>query len=680
MKILGWFFGFVTLVVVGVYGVVFTPFGNKLVQPYVQEQLQKQTVETVQLQKFQLSWGKIDLKIDLDSFNSVEVKGSFDIFKQSFALHYGVALEKLQNLEPLLNTKLQGGFATDGDVVGDIKKFEVDGKSDLAKSDTTYHIELEDLNPSSIIANIHALDLQTLLYMLNQKEYAYGKVDSDVNFKNITPHQLDGNIVVRSHNGVLNARVMRKDFGIKIPKTVFQLALDAQLKGDDVDYTMVLNSNLAKIASGGVVKPQPLDLKTHYKVDVKELAVLKPLTGADVRGALHLRGNVVGGEKKLVVDGKSDIASSKTTFKATLQNFQPHTLHATVRGLKLQKLLYMLKQPHYADGNVNLDVAMESLDMKNLKGTLHSQLSHGVLDTRYLTKEFAFSSPMPSTKFTLSTDTKLNKSLADTQVKLRSTLADINTQHTLFDLSDSSLETDYTLRVHKLSKLYFVTQRPLKGSITALGDVKKNKDLDVTMHSKVVRGVVDMKLHNDDVVVLMKGINSLAVLDMLVYPKVFDSTIDGDVKYNLASSQGKLTTKLTQGKFTKNQVLDATKKYAHIDLYKELFKGDVVADINKEKIVSSLDLRSNKSSIISKNAKIDTKKNTIDAWIDINANKHPLKVGLKGDISHPKLKIRAEKLIEQQATKALQKELKKHYGDDSEKMIDDAKKLFKGLF
>jgi hypothetical protein len=201
------------------------------------------------------------------------------------------------------------------------------------------------------------------------------------------------------------------------------------------------------------------------------------------------------------------------------------------------------------------------------------------------------------------------------------------------------------------------------------------------MKSDIAQGVLDMKVHNDTLLADLHKLNTLAILDMLLYPKVFDATLDGNLNYNLASSQGELKTQLTQGKFTKNQLLDATKKYAHIDLYKEIFQGDVVANINKEKIVSSLMLHSNKSSITAKNVKIDTKKSTIDTWIDINANNHPLKVGLKGAISHPKLKIRAEKLIQQQATKVLEKELKKRYGDEkSQKMINDAKKLFKGLF
>ncbi len=122
-----------------------------------------------------------------------------------------------------------------------------------------------------------------------------------------------------------------------------------------------------------------------------------------------------------------------------------------------------------------------------------------------------------------------------------------------------------------------------------------------------------------------------------------------------------------------NQVLDLTKQYAHIDLYKQIFKGDVNAKINKEKIIASLDLKSNTSFIQTKNTRIDSKANTIDSKIDINANGNPLSITLKGNINRPKIGVDAKKIIKKEATKAIKKEIQKRIGKD-------VGNLFKGLF
>jgi len=51
------------------------------------------------------------------------------------------------------------------------------------------------------------------------------------------------------------------------------------------------------------------------------------------------------------------------------------------------------------------------------------------------------------------------------------------------------------------------------------------KDLDFSAHSKVVGGVVDAKLHNDDFHADIKAIKTLDALYMLIYPKVFKSSL-----------------------------------------------------------------------------------------------------------------------------------------------------------
>lgn len=101
------------------------------------------------------------------------------------------------------------------------------------------------------------------------------------------------------------------------------------------------------------------------------------------------------------------------------------------------------------------------------------------------------------------------------------------------------------------------------------------------------------------------------------------------------------------------------KQYAKVDMYVETFKGNVHADINKEKILASMDLKSNTSSITTKNTKLNTKTKTIDSKIDVVANKNPISVTLKGNTSSPKVSVDVEDLIKKEAGKAIEKEVGK---------------------
>ena len=583
----------------------------------------------------------------------------FILFSQAFDITYRVEMNKLQALKSLTNAPIQGKFYTNGTVKGDMAFIEIDGVSDVAKSETTYHVELTELNPTSIIAKIKEAKLDSLLYLSGQSSYAKADINLDINFKNITPHALDGDVSLVTKKGKIDSFLMKHDFNVSIPNTSFDMKLDAKLKGDGVDYTYLLSSNLAKIISSGKVIPQPLKTDIKYAVDIKELAVLKPITGADVRGAFRLNGSVKGTKAKMIVDGKSDIASSDTKFTATLKEFNPATIKATIKDLKLQKVLYMVKQPHYTDGVLSLSVDISDAKSGKLKGTIVSKIQKGLLDSKFITKEYKFKTPMPRTTYKLSTLTTLSGDIADTKVDLDSSLANLDIKRARFNIKDGSLVSDYLVKIQSLDKLFFVSERHIRGGISANGELKKAKDLDFTMHSNVVGGKIDALLHNDDFHADLTSVQTLDALRMLIYPEIFKSSLNAKVDYNLVQKKGTFSGHLVDGKFTKNQVLTLVKQYAQVDLYAEKFKGDIGATINKEKIIASLDLRSNTSSIKTKNTKLNSKTKKISSKIDIVANHNPLTVKLSGDVSSPKVEVDATELMKKEAGKAIDKEVGK---------------------
>lgn len=833
MKFLAWFVGIVLLLVAVVYVVAFTSFGNSLVAPVIEGKIKEQTKMDSKLEVFSLSMSEFEILLKIDNDNKIHAKGNYSLFSQSFNVAYKVTLEKLQNLKPLTNAPVQGTFHTDGTVKGNMAFLEVDGKSDVAKSDTSYHVELTDFNPTSIIASIKEADLVALLNLGGQKAYASAEINLNINFKNITPHVLDGDISLKTKNGKLNASLMKKDFKIDMPQTAFNMNLDAKLKGDDIDYDYSLSSNLANITSAGKIVPEPLgtdikynvdiqelavlqpitnapfkgpfatsgtvkgnqqsmivnglsnvaqsdtrytinlvefapksviasikgakvskllhmlgqpnfassdldadikltsldpknlagyaDLKlingllnspvmnevykvnipkttfsstSHvdlkgknidykilfdsnlatlnssgnivpdtmgmnltYGVDIQELAVLKPITGADVRGPFKLNGKVKGDKNKLTVDGKSDVAASDTSFEAILADFKPASVKATMKNLKLAKVLYMVNQPHYADGVFSLDVDIPDARSGMLKGIVLSNIKDGVLDSAYITKEYKFKSAMPTTSFKLATNTSLNGDIVDTKVDLDSSLASFNIKQARMNLKDGSLVSDYVTTIPDLDKLYFASERHLLGGISVNGELKHAKDLDLSLHSKVAGGNVDGKLHNDDFHADLTSLQTLDIFKMLIYPEVLKSSLNGVLDYNIAKEKGTFKAKLTDGKFTQNQMLTLVKQFGGVDLYVQEFKGDVVADINKENIVASLDLNSNSSSIKTKDTRLNSKTKQIDSKIEINANKNPLTITLSGNASAPKVSIDAQKIIEKEATKAIQKQV-----------------------
>ena len=657
MKYLAWFIGLLVTLVSAVYVLAFTSFGNGLVQPSIEKEIQKVTKLDSKLSKFSLSMSKIDMILELNTNNTLHVEGTYSLFASSFDVNYNIKLNELKTLEPLAGAPISGTFTTNGNVKGDMAFVEVNGKSDLALSKTTYHVELKDMKPTSIIAKIQKLHLDKLLKMGGQKAYASANVDLDVNFKSIEAHKLDGDISLSTSGAKINSKVMKKDFGIKVPKTAFAMKLDAKLNGDDVKYNYKLLSNLFQITSTGHVIPEPLKTDIKYAVNIKELALLKPITGADIRGSFKLNGTVKGTKEEMIVLGKSDVAFSDTSFKAILKDFEPSSVKADIKNLRLDQALYMVKQPHYADGFFSLHVEIPNAKAGQLSGTIKSDIKDGVLDNVYMTKAYEFKSKMPKTTFKLNTTSKLSGDIVDTRVNLSSSLAKLDINSAVFNIKDGSLKSDYITNIKNLDKLFFATQQHMKGGITINGDLVKAKDLDLTIHTKVAGGNIDAKLHNDDFHADLVEVDTLGLLHMLTYPELFKASLNAKVDYNLAESKGDVNGHVVNGRFVKNQTFDLIKQYAHIDMYKESFNGDVSAKINKEKILANIDLKSRTSSIKTTNTKLNTKTQQIDSKLLIVANKNPINTHLTGDINQPKVSVDLEAFMKSKAGKKVEKEL-----------------------
>jgi hypothetical protein len=659
MKYFAWFVGVFFALFIAVYVVAFTSFGNSLLQPIIEKQIQEQAKLDAKLETFILRPSYIEILLALDAHNKISLKGNFSLLKQSFDLLYDVTLQRLASLSKIAQTPLDGRFHTKGVIIGDLDAMIIKGESDLASSDTHYKVDILSLEPKSVRATIKSLDVEELLGMLGQAKFASSRLDVDLRLTSLDPKNLLGDAKITLKDGKVNTALMKQQYNVSIPQTSFNSSSDVKLQGKDIVYKTEFISNLATLTSQGTLTPEKLAMNLKYGIAIKELALLKPITNTDIRGVFNLKGEVKGNKQELTVNGISDIAGSDTIFQAILKEFAPHKVYASIKDLKLEKALHMVHQPHYTDGLLSLDIKIEDAQMGSLNGVIHTKITQGALNIKLLTKQMEFKSAMPATNYTLNATSLLRENLVDSKITLDSTLAKLDIKSALFNIKDSSIKSDYTANIKSLDKLFFVTQQHMRGTLTAQGEFKKDKDLDFTMHTNIAGGKIDAKLHNDDLRADISSVQTLDLLHMLFYPEIFKSSLSAKLNYDLAQSKGNLKGKLSDGAFTQNEMLTLLKQYGKIDLYKESFVGDVVAEIHKEDITASLDLKSNKSSITTKNAKINSKTQQIDATITVVANKQPITATLKGDIAAPKVSVDLKKFMESKAGEKVKKEVQR---------------------
>ncbi len=572
-------------------------------------------------------------------------------------LSYELNFKELALFKPITNAPLRGPFSTKGTVKGNEKLMQVLGESDIAQSLSTYDIELKELKPSKVLANIKNAKLEKLLYMAGQNAYATALLNADIKLQDLNPKNLLGSANITLKNGQINSKLMKKDFNITLPKTTFALDSNTDLKGKDIDYSIDLNSNLAKIGSEGQIKPQTMAMDLSYKLNIEMLELLKPITNAPLRGEFNLQGTAKGDKKLLHVKGTSDLANSKTSFDVNLEKFKPKQINADIKNLQLSKLLYMIEQPHYLkNGVLNTKIRIKDAQEGKLDGTITNTISKGLVDGKTTAKNFDFTK-MPRITFDAKTSSTLKGSVIESNVDVNSNILTLDVKSAKVDLKDSSIKSDYVMKLPDLSKLYFATAQEMQGDIAFSGEFKKDKDLDFIAYSKTLDGDIDAHLHNDNFTAKLKDLQTLKILHMIVYPEIFDSSLNGILKYNIAKKYGTLDSKLSDGKFTKNQMADMLKQYSKYDLYKERFESTIKSDIKENSILSELDMRGGSVSISDKKMLIQPKTKQIKSDLKVVINKNPVTIKLRGNVKKPDVKINASELLKREAGKAIEREL-----------------------
>ena len=172
------------------YTLAFTPFGNALIKPIIEDKLNESSPLPLTLHTLILKPNSLNILIQIDDKNSFSIVGTYSLFTQSFELNYALQLKELSRFNTLAKRDLSGALLSDGTVKGDLNIFQIKGNSDFAHSDTNYAIIIKKFTLEKTAIKLKDLDLKVLLAILGEKPYAKGKADLHLQLNDIRPKKL----------------------------------------------------------------------------------------------------------------------------------------------------------------------------------------------------------------------------------------------------------------------------------------------------------------------------------------------------------------------------------------------------------------------------------------------------------------------------------------------------------
>ncbi|RXJ87241.1 hypothetical protein [Arcobacter sp. CECT 8985] len=476
-----------------------------------------------------------------------------------------------------------------------------------------------------------------------------------------------GNSIVASYiQDSVNSKLAQANFKVeKFTLTTSKINFIADI---DSNSKINISGNLA-------ILEKSVDL--NYVINIDDLSKLEKFTKQKLNGSFFTKGSVKGDQKLVDIKGISDIFESNTTYDVKLENFKPSQINFLIKKAKINKLLYTLNQPIYAQGLININGKIKNADLNSLDGIIATVITDGKVNNKIVNT--AFNQKLKSLinfKGDIVTNLKPNKAIS--KVDFFTTPANLFVEKAVVDLKTMKINSDYLLSVSDLSKLYDVTQTKMRGSVNISGNIEKTaKDLEVDGKSNLLAGTLNFKLLNDDLSANIKDIDIRKLTHMMYYPDFFTSKADANVKFNTKTQKGDIDAKLLNGKFLPNEFSTLINTFAKFDITKEIYEQITLkSNIDKKIIESKINMKSKLTKISVPNSTIDLENSTVDALIKTSLKGIDFDTVVTGDLTSPKISVDTTKLLKLKIKKEGKKFIDKNRKKLKEKLKEKLEEKF----
>lgn len=369
MKFLAWICGILLVLVVALYCVLFSSFGNSVLKPFVEKIASEKIGMEFRLEKFELGFSSFDILAIINGELGVESKGKYSLFSSQFDLNYNTQAKSFNGMQIDLSLK--------GEALGSFDNFVANGSGSLAGSSIRFASRIKDYAPLELKLDAKALDLAALSMIALKKAYITGKLSAvaDIAGQEGTAKLNSAKIII--------TKEAQNDFGISLPAN-FALSLNSDIKllGKQVAATTRLKSALANLSAKNTsYNFENGEITSDFNVDIANLAALEPIIKQKLNGSIKVAGNTK------IANGAMEFLDAKINGLGgeILASLKDNELNANIKNLKLAQALSLAGLAPLANSDISGTAKITNLnDTKKIKGSANLTLSSGVLNHKQM--------------------------------------------------------------------------------------------------------------------------------------------------------------------------------------------------------------------------------------------------------------------------------------------------------
>ena len=646
----------IVLIILGlVYGILFTKSGNNMVSSYIENKVNTgQEKVKLKVDDFTLTLNHLNFDAWINDDSKINISGDLSLFQRSVDLKYDIKINDLSTLKNLTNQEFKGPFVTNGIFTGNEIEAIIQGSSDIAQSQTKYYFNLENFEPKNINVQIKNAKIEDILVLLNKPVYAKGDLNIIADIKNASLSKLDGMVISKITNAKISNEIVNKELNQTLQSPItFQSDINAILTPNKIEVKSNITSSIAEILMNRtIIDLETNNIKTDYKIDVKNLSKLEGIISKKLNGQFLTYGSLKAFDETIQIEGDSNVFEGISKYNLEFVKNIPSFIKFSVENAKLEKILQVMNEPIYSNGDVNIFGDIKNTNLDKLEGTINSRIINASIINEVASTLFK-QNLQEKINYDLNIDTILAPNQAISSTNIESTIGNLTLKKSIYDFKENIFTSDYLLSIPSLDKLKDILQLNLKGKMDINGEIfNKNNSLSINGNSNTLGGAFDFNFKNEKLNANLKNINIQELSAMLDYSKFFDAKADFTLDYDFLLKKGDLTGKLLNGHFIENNFTQLFNHLTKDDLSKEVFETfNINSRIDNRILTSNLIMKSQNSEINIQDSILDLEKDFIDTKINSKIKDKTFTIGLNGNATNPKISIDAKDLLKDKIEK-----------------------------
>lgn len=474
---------FVVVLLIALYTILFTSFGNNIVANIAQKKIKENAGLDVNITRFNLRFSSLELQANIANMADCNLQGALSPFKLGFDLDYLISLN--QNYAKNLGLNLNQNLSFGGKIQGKASDFTLDGKGYLLGSNVLLNARMYNYSPIALNLDAQNLKIEEILHLLSYPSYAKGFLNAQakISAQNLKP---DGNIIIKLDTSYINYEAIKKDFSLDLPLNSNPKAeILANVKEDKIYAVSKIYNDYLNLQTQKTLYDMSKNiLSTDFNLNIPSLAKLEKLTKTRLNGSLG-----VIGETSVVNNALSSLNAQVIGLggevKASLKN---NKIFADINEASLEKLLALAGYGALVSGNLNAKLLNADLDFSNFD--LEAKINNAKINTNELKKLAKIE--LPNTIFSFDAKANAKNSNIAYNALLASNLLNIKKLQGTYNLKNSELNTDLNAFIDDLSQFSAIAGQKLQGKadLTAKAHIIGTQIQNLNANANLADGVI----------------------------------------------------------------------------------------------------------------------------------------------------------------------------------------------